>query len=200
MTFVKIIFLNVDVIKDNASDIVSYIGDELTKKAYRYKNENDVLLSLGSSYLKKKCIGEYSVSDYGKPVSENMFFSVSHSFEYVAIAFNSDYSVGLDLEKSDQHFESDVVSFCLSDYEIAHLKDFDFIDQFVSKESLAKAYGTGLTNEIKDIPSLPVCGYISYMGKKYYRKSKKINGYTISVSLENDDFETDEEILNKITF
>ena len=200
MVEVRLIFLSVDTIKKNIDNITGFIDNTSLKKAYSYKKENDFLLSLGSEYLKKKYIGEYTLSKYGKPISNNYFFSISHSFEYVGIAINNDYPIGLDIENMTQNIDGDVIYFCLSNYELTFLKENDFLSQFVSKESLAKAYGMGLLNEIKDIPSLPISGFTNYMGKKYYRQMGTMNDYYYSISLEGDDFIINVETLNNIEF
>ena len=73
-----------------------------------------------------------------------------------------------------------------------------FLDFFVAKESLSKAYGTGLALGIKEIPALPFDGKVRYKEKTFFRHKMRIEGYFGSVSLENDDFSIEYEEIKEI--
>ena len=187
---VRVILLNISQISESQRTIMSFLDEPDIDKADRFIKDEDRLLSLGGSYLIKKYAGGRKiVGAYGKPHSDEIFFNISHSADLVGIALSESGEVGLDLEK-DEDYTEDVMKYCLSDEELGHLSECGFLQMFVSKESLVKAEGTGIPNDIKNVPALPLEGKVSFKGKNYYRHIIIKNGYRISVTREGGDFET----------
>ena len=65
-----------------------------------------------------------------------------------------------------------------------------FFEVWTNKESLVKAYGTGIKEDIKNIPSLPINGVRVYKSNFYMNKTILYNNFIITVSRQSkEDFE-----------
>ena len=187
---VSVLLLDIKGIADHRESVVRLLSDEEIKASDRYLKDSDKLLHLGSAYLKKKYVeGNITIDSFGKPKSDRCFFNISHSRDLVGIAITQYGKVGLDIENKEE-LKDDVKAFCLSDYEINELGKETATEYFVSKESLAKAEGSGLPNDIKSLPALPLNGEVEYKGKKYFRHTVDNKSHYISVTLEGADFIT----------
>ena len=168
MEKIRLFLCKTELIEKNEKSIKRALKDEEISKAARFVRRSDRLLSLGSSYLKRRFVfgdGDITVSDLGKPYSPDIFFNVSHSVDIVGIALSDNYEVGLDIEKERGDYR-DLANHCLSTEE--KQSGEDFLTLFTSKESVAKAEGGGLREKIRDIPALPLDGQVQYKGKAYF--------------------------------
>ena len=203
METIKLYLLKTDEIRNNREYLYGFVPPERAAKARRYTREADGLLSLGAGYLIKKYVGEYRCEKTGKPVSDNCFFGVSHSGDLVGLAVNANFSVGLDIEKDEKERgdRKTLAEHCLSESELEHFVSVGkrgFLEYFVAKESLSKAEGKGLNGRVKHIPALPFDGEVIYEGRRYFRHTLSFNGYYISVSLSDADFEIQAEEIYEI--
>ena len=147
--------------------------------ADRYANEKDKVLHLVSAYLKNKYVGEWTVNEYGKPVSDKVCFNVSHTSGLVAIAL-ADKDVGVDVEKIRTVNQS-IIDYVSSQSEKQTIKsDKDFFKVWTAKESLAKAQGKGLVKNVKEIPALHFDGEKEYLGDNYYSRQIEDGDYIIT--------------------
>ena len=148
------------------------------------KNEKIV-----STFVKDKYVGDYYVSKEGKPLSDNVYFNISHSHGLLVLALSKSCPVGVDIEKIREIRQSMVR--VLSDEEIMfmHLNE-DFLKIWVNKEALLKCIGSGINVTLKDVPSLPLNGEKQYRDRLFYSKNFKKDDYYISIVIEsNEDFE-----------
>lgn len=117
--------------------------------------------------------------------SGNLFFNISHSCEYTAVAI-SDKPIGVDIEKI-RPVRQTVINKVCSRTELGYLKGStneqrDFIKLWTLKESFLKAVGTGIIDNMKNYS-------FTVEENKAYMANKKINaqiicdvdGYIISV-------------------
>lgn len=143
-----------------------------------------------STYLKRKYIGQWTIGEHGKPLSDKCYFSISHCGHYVLLAISKDCPVGVDIEKI-KPVKKELIDFVCSDKEKELIKrDEDFFKIWTSKEALSKCVGIGLATKIKEIPSLPFDGQKSYGCFTYYSKQIQLENYIASVVLKSDkDFE-----------
>ena len=184
-------------IKENTDKILPLLSAEEKTRAQRFVCEKDMLLSLGGAFLCRRRYGTNAVitrTPGGKPRVNGSFFSVSHSEDLIAAAFCDNLEVGVDLEKVRDGFE-EITEYCFTEEEQASQNDL--FELFTSKESLAKASGTGLVPSPISFPALPVEGPVSFRGKTYYRHTLPLDGYRLSVCLENSDFKIEKEICNE---
>ena len=63
---------------EKAKKLPSLRAEDLAR-ADRYLRDTDKVLHLVSAYFKRKYVGEWTATESGKPVSKNVFFSVSHT-------------------------------------------------------------------------------------------------------------------------
>ena len=157
----------------------------------RYKTDTGKKEKLISFYLKRKYIGDSHISNNGKPLSNdsNIFFNISHSHGYVALVISHHHDVGVDIELI-KHNEDQYIKYICSDDEYHYIKeDIDFIKIWTNKESLLKCIGSGLTNKLKEIPSLPLEGNRVYLNNNYYVHQLVIDNCVISITLDNSDFD-----------
>ena len=143
-----------------------------------------------SYYFKKKYVGEFHLNEYGKPMSDNVYFNISHSKGVVVIAVSQNHEVGVDIELL-QPKDKELVKYVCNDEEYRFVKnEVDFISIWTNKESIVKCVGTGIKNKIKDIPSLPLNGKKEYNDETFYSKIIKHGGAIISITIKDDeDFE-----------
>lgn len=188
MVEVIIRILHISLIKQNLSFVVSYVDKSRKEKAERFVDEKDQLLSLGAAYLMKKYLpkGEIKIMDTGKPYLPNgPFFNVSHSGEYVVFASLSNSEVGIDIERIDEN-KLDGIRYVLSEEE-KKISDSGVLFQIWSnKESLIKCSSNGL-KDIKKVKGLPLNGKRIINGQSYYTKSVIYNGYSLSVTLKQEE-------------
>lgn len=173
--------------KDEAIGLLS--GERLYK-ALKYVKEEDTLRSITGSLLMKKYTGgldDIKYDFYGKPCKDNVFFSLSHSNNYVVLAVG-DSEIGVDIELNRSR-NPKLADYVLSDLEKATLKeDIDFYKMWTAKESLVKYVGFGIDRDLKKIPALPFDGYKEFAGKKAYSHSILYkDDYVISVTTGNDE-------------
>ena len=142
---------------------------------------------LVSYYFKKKYVGDYSLSESGKPISNNVFFNISDSKGMVVLAISKNREVGVDVEilmPKDQ----DLVKYVCSEEEYQFVKnEIDFVSVWTSKESIVKCLGTGIKSNIKGIPALPLNGKKIYEGQAFYSMSFRYGDSIISLTLKGEE-------------
>ena len=151
---------------------------------------------VASFYLKNKYIKHYSFNEFNKPISNNIYFNISHSHGLVGLFICDLYEVGLDIEYIKERNEK-MIKHISNDEEISYINsNKSFYEIWTNKESLLKCVGTGFRNlSIKDIPTLPINGLKQYLNKNYYSKNFKYKNYIISITL-NIDIDYEFEIIN----
>ena len=150
-------------------------------RADRYLRDTDKVLHLVSAYFKRKYVGEWTATESGKPVSKNVFFSVSHT-DGAALLVLADRPVGIDVERIRPADEG-TRAFVLSEKEFAAIRtDKDFFKVWTAKESLVKAEGSGFDRDPKDVPSLPFRGAKDYKNETYYSVQTVVGDLVISVT------------------
>lgn len=162
---------------------------ELEKISFeKYKNENVKKEKIVSAILKNKYIGDYHLNEYGKPISNNTYFNISHSDGYIALAIDQ-VPVGIDIENI-RNAEEDLRNYISNDEEKKYIHDDEsFFEVWTNKEALVKANGNGINQEIKTIQSLPLNAIRTYDNKTYFNKTIKYQNLVITVSrASSDDF------------
>ena len=178
-----IYLLHTSLVKDNVSFIVDKIDPKRVKKAHKFIQEKDRLLSLGGGYLFYKYLpyGEMKLSNNGKPYLENgPYFNLSHSGEYIALAVSKSRIVGVDIEQIDEN-KVDAIKFS-SLKEEKNVNDLETLFRIWSnKESLIKCLDAGI-KDIKKVPGLPLEG----VRNGCYTVSSIYKGYSLSITLKGE--------------
>jgi len=191
---VKVYVLDIHSIEGREEGLRRVLPRARVEKAGRFVKVEDRLLSLAAGYLAYRYVGDYIPDECGKPRAEGVWFSLSHSGEYAALAV-APREVGLDIEraKADKDYDA-LAAYCFGKEEReAYDGGTAFLALFTAKESLAKAEGKGLSADIKTIPACPLDGQVTYQNKVYYRHALVYNGYYVSVTMENADFTIETE-------
>ena len=164
----------------------SFLFDKDLSYLSRFKIEETKKEKSCSLIFKNKYVGEYHLNEFGKPLSEDVNFNISHSKG--AVVFVKDkIPIGIDIEKI-RPVEDSLIDYISSKEEREYIKgDINFYEIWTNKESLTKAIGTGIKTKIKDIPGLPINGKKTYQEKEYYSKTIKYKDYIISVTRENNE-------------
>lgn len=150
-------------------------------QAERFVQEKDKVAHLVSAYLKRKYVGEWTLTESGKPVSQGKHFNVSHCDGMVVLVLSDD-EIGVDVENV-RTVEDDLKRYVATDEEYeAIVTDKNFFEIWTAKESLAKADGEGLDGRVKDIPAFPLVGGKEFKGEKYFSNQIEIDKYIISVT------------------
>ena len=162
---------------------------ELEKISFeKYQNENVKKEKIVSAILKNKYIGDYHLNEYGKPISNNKHFNISHSGGYIALAIDQ-VPVGIDIENI-RNAEEDLRNYISNDEEKKYIHDDEsFFEVWTNKEALVKANGNGINRKINTIQSLPLNAIRTYDNKTYFSKTIKYQNLVITVSrASSDDF------------
>ena len=175
--------------------------EDILKSSYLTKKDLDYLSNIdyeetkkekaASIIFKNKYIKEYHLNEYGKPLSDDIYFNISHSKGYVAFVKDS-LPIGIDIEKI-REVEQRLIGYISNDSEKEYIKDDkSFFEIWTNKESLSKAIGVGVFTNIKDIPSLPLNGEKHYDGRDYFSNTIQYKDLIISVTRESkEEFEID---------
>ena len=173
-----------DILKSN------YLHQENITKALKYVNEINQKEHLISDYFKNKYVGEYYYNDDKKPVSDKLFFNVSHSYGHVCIGICEYQNIGVDIELI-RDVKADLIKYVSSPEEFESIKNnVDFYKLWTSKESVVKCIGVGLMKDVKSIPGLPFEGLKKYNDIDIFSKIIEFDDILISVSVSDiEDFE-----------
>lgn len=186
---------NIDV--DNVLNNPLFTSSDL-EELKKYNNIEVKKEKIVSLLLKRKYIKNFYINEYGKPLSNDVCFNVSHSHGLVVLALAS-VDVGVDLELVKPQ-KIDIKKYVSSKEEYEYIKDddFRFFEIWTSKESITKCKGTGVVDPIKDIISLPLNGIKEFKDELYYSHSFTLNdNYVCSITLKGEeDFFTIKRIEN----
>ncbi len=186
MLNIKIKFVDTNIIPDEKLFCSSFLSDSDLLNLSRFKIEETKKEKACSQIFKNKYIGEYNVNEFGKPVSENIYFNISHS-KGAVVFVKDNLPIGIDIEKI-RPVEDNLIDYISSFKEKGYIKnDINFFEVWTSKESLTKAIGTGIKGKIKDIPALPLTGFKEYENKRFYGKIIQYKDHVISISRESEE-------------
>ena len=174
LDFVAVWRINVAGFKPFLTALQPLLSPQEIEKISRYKQENDQHHSLIGKAVLRILLGRYLNVDAKviqfksaknkKPELENNFgrnlhFNISHSGNWVLIAI-SNSEIGVDVEKMNTSFTyKNLLSFGFNPQEIDFIENSDlpyqsFYELWTRKESLLKATGKGLVDELLHVPSL----------------------------------------------
>jgi 4'-phosphopantetheinyl transferase len=179
--------------------LLKEINAEQKEKALAFKNENDQMRSLLSSYLKNQLSNEsLNKNEMGKPFYLNgPHFNISHSGKYVVMAV-ADNNVGVDIEEIiEKNF--DMLLRLFNEAEVKMIKEHaDFYYLWCAKESLIKCMGKSI-NKIKEVPSLPLNGLKTFKGQDYMSQTFIYDKHIISITREsNEEFNVNIKLLKRL--
>ena len=184
---VRLHIVNLDDYKSLDFDKLSYVTKEDIANSKRFKQIEDQKQHLISQYFKRKYAPDFYVLPSGKPVSHKVCFNVTHSHNLIIYA-ESDVNVGIDVELIKQS-DDRIRKYISNDHEYEFIKnDEDFYRIWTSKESLVKCYGSGLVDDIKAIPAIPINGRKFYKNEKFYTRNLKYNNFIISITINKDEY------------
>lgn len=184
------------------NEALMLLSSERKEKALRYVKEEDMLRSiLGSLLIRKYTNGldDLKYNSYGKPYKDNIYFSLSHSNDYVVLAISNN-QIGIDIELI-KDVKENLKDYTLSVDEKSTIKNnVDFYKLWTSKESLIKYLGIGIDKDLKKIPALPLEGYKEYQNNKLYSLSFVFKeNYALSITTkEKDDYKIIIENINNL--
>ena len=169
---IKIYYVDLNKLSNEIFNDLPYLLEEDYINANKYKMEEDKKQHLISAYFKRKYMPDYILNSYGKPISNNTFVNISHSYNMVVVGISSNNEIGIDIEKIRDASDS-LKKYISSEEELNYIKDDKtFYEIWTSKEAITKCYGSGLNNKIKDIPALPLNGTKEYMNKLFFEIAK----------------------------
>ena len=184
MDKVTLYILHTSLIKDNYEFVLSFVDEQRKETALKYVHEKDRLLSLGAGYLLKKYLPneEIKKTSSGKPFIEGgPEFNISHSGEYVILAIHPSRPVGVDIERIDDK-KLDAIKYVLNNEEKDIADVNDLFRLWSNKESLIKCTSIGL-KDIRKVNGLPLEG----VREGYYTKSMIYDGYSLSITLKDEE-------------
>lgn len=134
--------------------------DNLHKNLHEYSHAlRSQILSLYTGIPENEL--EFGTGEHGKPYlrqREDIFFSMSHSGQYIVFLFSTSVPVGIDIEKSDRNIKTDrIADRMFLPEEAAYLrtlegdeKKLQFFNYWTRTESFLKGIGTGLSVSFTD--------------------------------------------------
>ena len=188
MAYLTVYILNTSQVKEHLAYILSLLDKGRIEKANKFVNEKDQLQCLGAGYLIKKYLPHKEILEYenGKPYFiGGPFFNISHSGNFVALAIHKTNEVGIDIEKIDEK-KIEAIKFTLNESEKQVNDTESLFRMWSNKESLIKCMSSNL-NDIKKLNGLPLEGLRIVNGESYYCKTMIYNGYSLSVTLKQEE-------------
>lgn len=184
---IKLYIINYHEVIPHKDKALGLLSGERLYRALKYVKEEDSLRSITGSLLMRKHtngLADIKYDFYGKPYKDNVYFSLSHSNDYVILGV-SETEIGVDIELN-RNRNAKLQDYVLSQEEKNNLKtEMDFYLMWTSKESLVKYVGFGIDRDLKKIPALPLNGEKNFAGKKAYAQSFIYkNDYAISITTE----------------
>lgn len=170
-------------IDDLSSVPLSVEEKERVEKAFTPEKQKERILS---KYLKNRFVGSYYLDEHKKPLSDDIFFNVSHSEEMIILGV-CDIEIGVDIERI-KDISPQMKRFIASDEEYEYMSDEErFFEIWTNKESLMKCKGIGIVSKVSRIPGLPINGIRTLENELYMSKTIKLNDYLISVCVKGDE-------------
>jgi len=187
MNNVKLYSYNINNLIIDFKDI-PFIDNKDIDYAMKYKQIIDQKQQIISRYFKNKYIKNWYINEKKKPLSNDIYFNISHSHDYVILAISNKYNIGIDIELKNDKREDRLKNFICNKEELDFIKENDdFYKIWTSKESLLKCVGTGLVNDLKKVNSLPIDGMKEYDGKIYYSHYINYDNYSLSITIMSDE-------------
>jgi len=187
MNNVKLYIYNINNLIIDFKDI-PFIDNKDIVYAMKYKQIIDQKQQIISRYFKNKYIKNWYINENKKPLSNDIYFNISHSHDYVILAISNKYNIGIDIELKNDKREDRLKNFICNKEELDFIKENDdFYKIWTSKESLLKCVGTGLVNDLKKVNSLPIDGMKEYDGKIYYSHYINYDNYSLSITIMSDE-------------
>ena len=171
--------------KFTVSEIVDLLqlNEEEIKPFEKFKADEVRKEKIVSYFYKKVFAPDYQINENGKPISNNLFFNISHSKGLVVFTSNNKFDIGVDVEQI-RPVEENLKQYISSENELTYMEnDEKFFEIWTSKESLVKCVGQGIKGQPRNIKALPVNGIKVVDNKTYNSKLLKWNNFVISVTL-----------------
>ncbi|WP_299102867.1 4'-phosphopantetheinyl transferase superfamily protein [uncultured Winogradskyella sp.] len=150
-----------------------------------YVVSKGVLRTLSGKYLNRNAQDiMFSYGEFGKPKFEqntDLNFNVSHSGDLATIGFVTNHTIGIDIEKIKNDFDTfEIASNFFSKKEIADLQLISKPEQYIAfyrcwtrKEALIKAIGSGLSFPLDSFSVTLDHDFIAEMQETHWDKSEK---------------------------
>jgi len=156
--------INVDFDIAHFNNLLHCSSNEFKLACLKFKHSEDKHRFIASKFLLKKIFDQHFIpfnfslikkTVYGKPFLDNFKFNISHSGNYVVLAFNEMSEVGIDIEL--------IENINIADFrEMFNEVEFDaivgsknsiqtFYEYWTKKESISKAIGKGVSLPFRDI-------------------------------------------------
>jgi 4'-phosphopantetheinyl transferase len=154
--------------------LIGLLPSNLQARALRYKNKRSsinycfgrlmLMQAISDLGFDANTINQVYYSNNDKPLIDDFYFSISHSENYVTLAFSRDCQLGLDIEKIQKVELKNFKSFFRTDEWETINSDPNPLQKFywywIRKESILKAED-GKMNEVNDIfITSPEGGYL----------------------------------------
>lgn len=186
MTVVKVFFKHISNIDIEKLLESSYIFDADYNNLTRLKNEEVQKEKAISTYFKNKYVGGYYLNEYGKPLSNNCFFNVSHSRGMVVFV-KDNIPVGIDIEEV-RKIDNEFKKYVCSSNEIGYVNSNKvFFELWTNKESLVKCLGTGIRNRVNEIPGLPFDDVRKWGNNAFRSKTVCLGDYIVSITRQSEE-------------
>ena len=179
----------------DCSDIYQSFKQYRKDKITRLSSSKDKLLSFGAEYLIQKVCSDFSINyakteiifaKQGKPHfgTKNVHFNNSHSGTKV-LCVASNNNVGCDIEEIKKpNFALAKRFFTKQEKRMIGLNKSLFYKVWTRKEAILKCLGLGLTKSL-DVIDVSQGDVINYEGKTYYLYSVEMDGYALSICMQD---------------
>ena len=154
------------------TEALQQISPQRREQALQFRHELGRRQCVLSYLLLKRALHEvydidenplFGYGEHGKPFLTNhpdIHFNISHCKDAVACAID-DSPVGIDIE-SVGRYKDELARYTMNDEEIAKIATAEdpevvFIELWTKKEAATKLVGTGITDNLKEIPTRAEC-------------------------------------------
>ena len=184
MDLLKILFVDTSDLNINNLMSSSLLNDEDKEKINSFSHEVSKKEKTVSSYLIKKYVGDYQINQFGKPISKDIHFNISHSKGFVVFVMDN-YPIGIDIELI-RDYKKELKEFVTSKEEKEYIKtNINFFEIWTNKESLLKCVGTGIGCHMDVIPGLPINSLKEWNNKLFRSKTIVYRDCVITITRES---------------
>lgn len=205
-------YINTESINEEDLNILlKFVPHEMSGEIMRFRNHTDRRLKLCGKLMVKKYYEDqrmefnwsnWKVSPHGKPYyNGSKEFSISHSGDYVAVAF-SDKKIGIDIEKLTEFDLMSVLDY-LHPEEAAYVESASnaegaFYKVWTRKEAYLKAIGKGIVEGLDNENCLQ--DELTYNEKWYLHSAPLFSDYQLALCTRIPDFQMAMRELTPVEF
>ena len=134
---------------ENYNKMFNELPQDIQNNINKYVRQIDRNIHLISYYMKKHLVGNKKIylSEYGKPLADNINFNISHDYKCVVGVKHDKYPIGIDVIYKNRKINIEYLKKSFTNKEFNHIQNEKhlLLKYWCYKEAYLKMIGTGLS-------------------------------------------------------